>query len=154
MCRKATNNLVILRDEIVYTQVNLVPLNELHNRLEYICLSIQTLSKDEIKFILLKPNKGYRICTLYFLPKLHKTLVVGRSIYSYNGVVFEHTSIWLHYKLYLILQQQKQHLEDSLSLVRDLEDFRRPTKCYSSLSMYNHCIRAFPLPRDYTLYAR
>ena len=154
MCRKATNNLVILRDEIVYTQVNLVPLNELHNRLEYICLSIQTLSKDEIKFILLKPNKGYRICTLYFLPKLHKTHVVSRPICSYSGFVFEHTSIWLHYKLYLILQQQKQHLEDSLSLVRDLEDLRRPTKCYSSLSMYNHCIRAFPLPRDYTLYAR
>ena len=75
----------------------------------------------------MSPNNRYRVCTLYFLPKLHKTLEVGRPICSYNGFIFEHPSFWLHYTLYPILQQQKQHLEDSLFLVRNLEDLRLPT---------------------------
>ena len=116
-----------LADVNVYKQVDTVPFEELHSRLEHICYKYKNfISRDEIKYILHKPMNNYRVCALYFLPKLHKTPVVGRPICSYNGFIFEHTSIWLHHKLYPILQSQKQHLRDSLSLIRDIETLQLP----------------------------
>lgn len=115
-----------LSDRDVYLSVTAVPLDELYDRLSYICFSSLCLSKDELKFILLRPEKGFRVCSLYFLPKIHKPKMVGRPICSYNGFVFEHASKWLHYKLFPILLRQKQHLKDSLTLLRDISELKFP----------------------------
>ena len=82
------------------------------------------ISRNETKFLTIKHSSGFKVCTLYFLPKLHKPVVVGRPICSYNGFIFGNVSIWLHHKLFPILLQQKPHLTDSLSLLKELEQVR------------------------------
>ena len=110
-----------LQDTRVYKKVSFVPLDELHHGLRAICTSFSdVISRQEQKFILHKPNTGYRVCQLYFLPKLHKAIVTGRPICAYNNFIFENTSKWLHQKLYPLLASQPQHLTDSTSLIKEL----------------------------------
>ena len=116
-----------LSDATVYKSVENVPFEELYDRLSSVVNKYRMLiGNNGAKYILLKPPNGYRVCSLYFLPKIHKPTVVGRPICSYNGFIFEKTSIWLHHKLFPILTEQSQHLQDSLSLVRDVETLRFP----------------------------
>ena len=116
-----------LSDTTVYKSVDHVPFEELYDRL---CSVVNRyrwiIGTNGVKYILLKPPNGYRVCSLYFLPKIHKPTVVGRPICSYNGFIFERTSIWLHHKLFPVLTEQPQHLQDSLTLVRDLETLQFP----------------------------
>jgi hypothetical protein len=102
--------------------VDHIPFEELSDRL---CSVVNRyrwiIGINGVKYILLKPPNGYRVCSLYFLPKIHKPTVVGRPICSYNGFIFERAFIWLHNKLFPVLAEQPQHLQDSLTLIRDLE---------------------------------
>lgn len=100
-----------LSDTTVYKSVEHVPLEELLDRLHSVVTKYRSIiGNDGAKFILLKPPNGYRVCSLYFLPKIHKPTVVGRLICSYNRFIFEKTSIWLHHMLFPILTEQPQYL--------------------------------------------
>ena len=119
-----------LNDKNTYTPVKDVPLETLHSRLEHLCLKASPhLSNEEIRFLLQKPKHGFRICRFYIIPKIHKPIVVGRPICAYNNYVFERASKWLHHLLHPVLLSKKQHLKDSLTLVKDLAHHTFPKTC-------------------------
>ena len=116
-----------LSDTNTYKKVSHYPLEELSYRLKNIVNNhLGTLSNIEAKYILHKPSKGYQVCNIYFLPKLHKNPIGFRPICSYNNSLFEQTSKWLHHQLMPILLLQKQYLKDSHSLVQTLEHLNPP----------------------------
>lgn len=111
----------------VYTSVELVPWDELSSRLENLERKYKTaISPQEWKYI--RQPIEFRACILYFLPKVHKPTLVGRPICSYNNYVFEHASIWLHHQLLPVLLKQRNHLVDSLTILREISDLEVPTQ--------------------------
>ena len=118
-----------LQDTNIYKKTTSAPFEELYHQLNNICTSFRdVISPQEHKFILHTPIRGYKVCPLYFLPKLHKPTITGRPICAYNSFIFENTSKWLHQKLYPLLISQPQHLTDSLSLIKDLTTLKLPPK--------------------------
>jgi len=119
-----------LSDTNTYLPVTSVPLENLIQNLKAIVIKSQFLLDEEKKYILHKPTNGFRICPLYFTPKIHKPTLVGRPICAYNDSIFEHASKWLHHELYPILLDHKQNLLDSTTLIKELRAFKLPLNSY------------------------
>lgn len=103
----------------VYSSVEFIPWDELSCRLENLERRYKTaITFQEWKYI--RQLKTFRACILHFLPKLHKPTLVGRPICSHNSYAFKHASIWLHHQLHPILLKQKNHLVDSLTILREI----------------------------------
>lgn len=111
-------------DERVYQSVQRVPWDEIESRLDVLQLKhTSTITQQEWNFI--RQLRGYKACTLYFLPKVHKS--VDRPICPYIGYIFEHASVWLHHQLLPILLRHRNHLVDSLSFLRDVSKLHVPS---------------------------
>lgn len=118
-----------LSDPAVYEPVSEVPWRFIWSKLNFLIDKFPFL-KPVKKFLLKFPTAKTSACAFYLLPKLHKPVLVGRPICSYTGYMLEPVSKFLHCLLLPILLEQKNHLPDSVTLLRDLQELKLPHDCF------------------------
>ena len=114
---------------LVYLRVDSVPWKLIWSKLSFIIDKFLFFLKPVRCFLLKNPYSSAKACAFYLLPKLHKPILVGRSICSYTGYMLEPASKLLHVLFFPILLQQKPHLPDSISLLHELDCKTFPSSC-------------------------